>query len=52
MNIPETKAYLLIDKEKVQVMKDWLGREGLQFIKTFTNEEKENARLKKNSFWY
>ena len=41
MSILETKAYKIIDEEKVPVIKDWLGWERLQLIKTFTNEEKE-----------
>ena len=44
-NILEMKAYELNDEEKVTVIKNWLGRKGLQLIKTFTNKKKENARL-------
>ena len=40
-NILETKAYELTDKEKVPVIKNWLGQEGLQCIEMFTNEDKE-----------
>ena len=43
--ILETKAYGLTDEEKVPVIKNWVGQEGLQFIKTFTLEEKKNAEL-------
>ena len=43
-NILETEAYELNEKEKTPVIKNWLGREGLQLIKSFTNEEKENAK--------
>ena len=50
LNILETKAYKLAGEEKVQVIKNWLGRKGLQFIKTFTDEGNENARLQKGVF--
>ena len=40
-NILETKAYEPTVKEKHPVFKNWLGREALQLMKTFTNEEKE-----------
>ena len=30
--------YLRNEEEKVQVIKNWLGQEGLQLVKTFTNE--------------
>ena len=39
--------------EKVSIIKNWLGREGLQFIKTYTKAEQEACRaiegLLKNS---
>ena len=41
IKILETKAYNLTDEEKALVVKNWLGREGLQLIKSSTNEEKE-----------
>ena len=47
-NILETRAIELTDKEKVPVIKDWLGHNVL--IKTFTHEEKENAELQRVSF--
>ena len=50
MEVPsifETKAYELTDEEKAQVIKNWLVREGLQLIKTFTNEEKEKCKTAK-----
>ena len=37
-NILKTKMYELNDEEMVLVIKNWLGREGLQLIKTFTRE--------------
>ena len=49
-NSVETKVYELTDKEKVPVIKEWLGREGLQLIKTFTNEEKEKCKTPKGLF--
>ena len=45
MNILETKAYQLTDEEKVSVIKHWLGQEGLPFIMTFTNYEKEKCKM-------
>ena len=45
--ILETKPYELTDGEKVMVIKNWLGLEDLQLIKTFTYEENENAKLKR-----
>ena len=45
-NILETKAYELTDKEKVPIIRDWLGRESMQLIKTFTNEETKMENCK------
>ena len=45
--ILETKAYALTDEENVPVIKNWLGWEGLQLIKTFTYERKEKCRVHK-----
>ena len=50
MNIPKTKTYELTDEEKVPVTKNWLGMEGLQLIKTCTNEEKEKCKTAKGLF--
>ena len=47
MNIFETKAYELTDEEKIPVIKNWLGREGLELTKTLTNEEKEKCKTAK-----
>ena len=41
MNIFWTKTYKLTWKEKVPIIKNWLGREGLEIIETFTNSRKE-----------
>ena len=42
-NISRMKAYELTDEVKVPVIKNRLGMEGLQLIKTYMNEENENA---------
>ena len=47
MNTLETKSYELTEEEKVLVIKNWLGSEGLPLIKTFTNEEKEKCKTSK-----
>ena len=46
-NILGTKTYDLTDDEKVQVIKNWLGREGLQLANILTNEEKEICKTAK-----
>ena len=51
-NIVKTKPYELTDEEKVPIIKNWLGKEGLQLLKTFTNEEKETVEEQIDSFWY
>ena len=43
-NILQMKMYELTEEEKVPIIKNWLGREGLQLIKTFTNETCKTAR--------
>ena len=40
-NIFQTKAYHITDEEKVPVIKNWLGMDGLQLIKTLKGAEKE-----------
>ena len=40
-NMLQVTAYDLNDAQKVPIMKNWLGREGLLFIQTLTNVEKE-----------
>ena len=47
MNILETKTNDLTDKGKVQVIKNWMGWESMQPLKTFTNEEKEKCKIVK-----
>ena len=49
MNVIDTKTYELTHDKKVPVIKISLCREGLQLIKTFTNEEK-HARLQRTIF--
>ena len=49
-NILETKTYLLTDEEKLLVIRNLLGREGLQLVKTFTNDEKEKYKTAKGLF--
>ena len=39
-NVWQTQAYDLNDSEKVSILKNWLGKEGLQFIQTLANIEK------------
>ena len=49
-NILDTKVYELTDKEKVQMIKNWLGQGGLQLIKLFTKDKKKNAKWQKELF--
>ena len=41
------KAYEITNEEKVPVINNWLGCEGLQCIKPFTHEEKEKCKTAK-----
>ena len=43
-NVHQAKVYDLYDEEKVPVIKNWLGREGLQFLQTLTNAKKETYK--------
>ena len=43
-NTLQVKSFDLNDEEKVPVIKNWLGREGLQFIQTVINIEKEACK--------
>ena len=52
MNILKKNAYQVTDKEKVPVIKKWLGLRGLQLIKAFTNEEQEECKTTKDSIQY
>ena len=49
-NILEMKAYELVDEEKVQVIKNWLGQDGLHLIQAFTYEIKEKMQNNKRFF--
>ena len=50
MKILEAKAYEITDEEKIPVIKNWLGRRGLQLIKTFTKKGKEKCKMPKGLF--
>ena len=50
MNILGMNAYELTDEEKIPVIKNWLGREGEQLVKAFSNEEKEICKRAKRLF--
>ena len=41
INVLETKAYVLLEEERVPVLKNGLGQKGLLLIQMFTQEEKE-----------
>ena len=43
-NILLTKTYEVTEEEKVPIIKNGLGREGLQLIQTFRNAEKEACK--------
>ena len=47
MNSLKTKTYELTGEEKLLAINNWLGRQGLQLIRTFTNEEKEKCKTAK-----
>ena len=40
----QAEAYDLCEEGMVSFIKNWLGREGLQFIQTLTNVEKEACK--------
>ena len=50
-NILETKVCELTEEEKVPLIKNLLGEEGLQLIQTFTREEK-NAYVWRDCLQY
>ena len=43
-NILQTRTYELNDEVKVPIIKNWLGKGGLQLIQTFTNSQKRHAK--------
>ena len=49
-NVLQAKEDNLSDKEKVPIIKNWLGRERLQFIQTLTNVEKEACKITTGQF--
>ena len=49
MNILQYKTYDL-NEDKVFIIKNWLGREGLQLIQAFTNSEKEACKTEEGLF--
>ena len=46
----QAEVYDLNDEEKVPVIKNWLGREGLQFIQPFTNTNNKACKRAKRVF--
>ena len=50
MNILQARPYQLNDEQKVPTIKNWLGREGLQFTPTFTNYEREACKTAQGLF--
>ena len=46
----QINTYELTEEEKVPIMKNWLGREGPQLVKTFMNTEKEECKMAKGLF--
>ena len=47
MNILEMRHFELTDEEKIPIIKNWQGQEGLLLIKTFSHKEKEKCRTTK-----
>ena len=45
VHILQMKMYHLNDAEKVPIIKNWIGREGLQSIQTPTNTEKDTCKM-------
>ena len=46
-NTLEARVYQIIDEERVLVIKNWLGQEGLLLMETFKLEEKEKCKTTK-----
>ena len=44
------KMYRLTEEEKVPIIKNWSGREGLQLIKTFTTAMEETCKTTRGLF--
>ena len=49
VNVLHAKVYDLND-EKVHIIKNWLGWEGLQFTQTVTNAEKDTCKMQQDCF--
>ena len=43
-NVLQAEGYDASEERKVPILKNWLGREGLQFIQTLINVEKVAGR--------
>ena len=50
MDILETRPYKGSDEERVPVIKNWLGKEGLLMIKAFIQNEKDKCKTAKELF--
>ena len=50
VNILQIKIYKLTEKEKVHIIRNWLGRGGLQLIQTFSNSGKEACKMVEGLF--
>ena len=51
MNIQQTKKYELIEKEKVCIIKIWVGRKTLQLIHTFMTSNKEVCKTAEGLYY-
>ena len=47
-NVLQTEVYDISEERKVPILKNWLGREGIQFIQTLTQTEKGHAKAQKD----
>ena len=45
-----TKSYVIIDSERVSVITNWLGCEGIHFVQMLTNEEQETCKCSAGLF--
>ena len=48
VNILQTKTYDQNDEEKVQIIKNWLGQEGLQFTQTLAYTKKDTCKMQQD----
>ena len=49
-NILQIKTYKVTDEENIPIIKNWLGRVGIQLIQTSMNTDKETCRTLKGLF--